>query len=172
MRAKKKKSGTLSDRLAIIRLVAMDVDGVLTEGRVTYDNNGREYKSFDAHDGYGMTRAQRHGLVLALITGRASSMVSRRAKELGIKEVHQKITDKLIVYKMLKRRYGLRDEEVCYIGDDEPDVPVIQQVGVSAAPADGMDEVRSIVDIVTTRNGGRGAVREILDCILRSKKLL
>lgn len=156
----------------MIRMVAMDVDGVLTEGRVTYDDNGREYKSFDAHDGYGMKRAQRHGLVLALITGRASSMVSRRAKELGIKEVHQKIADKLVVYTMLKRRYGLRDEEVCYIGDDEPDIPVIEKVGVSAAPADGMDEVRNIVDIVTKRNGGRGAVREVLDRILRSKKLL
>ena len=156
----------------MIRLVAMDVDGVLTEGRVTYDDTGREYKSFDAHDGYGMKRAQSHGLILALITGRASSMVSRRAKELGIKEVHQKIDDKLVVYTMLKRRYGLRDEEVCYIGDDEPDISVIKKVGVSAAPADGMDEVRSIVDIVTKRNGGRGAVREVLDRILRSKKLL
>ncbi len=156
----------------MIRLVAMDVDGVLTEGRVTYDDNGKEYKSFDAHDGYGMKRAQRHGLILALITGRASTMTSRRSKELGIKEVHQKIDDKLVVYKMLKRRYGLRDEEVCYIGDDEPDIPVIKKVGVSAAPADGMDEVRNIVDIVTKRNGGRGAVREVLDRILRSKNLL
>jgi len=153
-------------------MVAMDVDGVLTEGRVTYDDNGREYKSFHAHDGYGITRAQRYGLIVAVITGRGSSIVARRAKELGIKEIHQKVVDKLVVYRMLKRRYGLRDEEVCYIGDDDPDSAVLQRVGVSSAPADAMEEVRNIVDIVTKSGGGRGAVREVIDHILRAKKLL
>jgi 3-deoxy-D-manno-octulosonate 8-phosphate phosphatase (KDO 8-P phosphatase) len=150
----------------------MDVDGVLTDGKVSYDDNGREYKSFHAHDGYGITRARRHGLIVAVITGRASSIVVRRAKELGIKEIHQKVTDKLVVYKMLKRRYNLRDEEVCYIGDDEPDSAVLRRVGVSAAPADAMEEVQNIVDMVTKNNGGRGAVREVIDYILRAKKLV
>jgi 3-deoxy-D-manno-octulosonate 8-phosphate phosphatase (KDO 8-P phosphatase) len=164
--------GTLRQRLSRIRLLAMDVDGVLSDGRVIYDDRGRELKCFHAHDGYGMRRAIGLGLRLAIITGRSSPVVARRAKELGVTEVHQGIEDKLAVYRSLKRRFRLTDDEICYIGDDAPDRPVLDAAGVSAAPADAQGEVRDSVDIVTGKKGGRGAVRELLDAILRAKHLL
>jgi len=163
---------TLRGRLSRIRLVAMDVDGVLTDGSVIYDDRGRELKCFHAHDGYGMRRAIGLGLRLAIITGRSSPVVARRANELGLSEIHQGVDDKLVVYRKLKRRYRLSDAEICYIGDDAPDLPVLAAAGVSAAPADATAEVRNAVDIVTGKPGGRGAVRELLDAILKAKELL
>jgi 3-deoxy-D-manno-octulosonate 8-phosphate phosphatase (KDO 8-P phosphatase) len=150
----------------------MDVDGVLSDGRIIYDDRGHELKSFHAHDGYGMRRAISLGMLLAIITGRSSPAVARRAKELGVTELHQGVKDKAVVYRKLKRRYGITDAEICYIGDDAPDLPGLNAAGVSAAPADAPAEIRNHVDFVTTRAGGRGAVRELLDAILKAKHLL
>ncbi|MBI1807645.1 MAG: HAD hydrolase family protein [Ignavibacteria bacterium] len=153
-------------------MVVLDVDGVLTDGRIMYDDRGTEYKMFNAHDGFGIERAQKNGLKLALITGRASPIVTLRAKELGIREVHQGAKDKLRVFKQLTSKYRLHPDELCYMGDDELDLPILQAAGVSAAPATAMRIVTDAVDIVTIQDGGRGAVRELLDAILNAKKVI
>ncbi|HUL42928.1 MAG TPA: HAD-IIIA family hydrolase [Bacteroidota bacterium] len=155
-----------------IRLVAMDVDGVLTDGRIIFDDNGRELKAFDAHDGFGISRALRSGLMVAIITKRKSSSVTRRARELGIKDVFQGVVDKRAAYERLKRRHRLHDSEICYIGDDVPDVDLLRKAGLAVVPNDAMEEARENADLVCHQRGGRGAVREILDTILRAKKLL
>ena len=153
-------------------MVVLDVDGVLTDGRIVYDDRGREYKFFDAHDGFGISRARELGLKFAIITGRQSPAVSRRAKELGIRDVFQSASDKLAVLRKLRSLHSLNNAEICGIGDDEPDIPFLKAVGVSAAPASAVGAVKEIVDLVTKKLGGRGAVRELIDRILRAQKLL
>ena len=165
-------SSSLKKKLGNIRLIAMDVDGVLSDGRIFFDSHGVELKSFNTHDGYGIARGISHGVRFAVITGRNSPMVARRAAELGIKELHQGVDDKLAVYTKIKKRYRLEDREICYIGDDEPDLPVLERAGLSAAPADALPEIRRRVDFVSRNKGGRGAVREVIDAILRARKLI
>ena len=153
-------------------MVILDVDGVLTDGRIVYDASGVEHKCFDVHDGYGIDRAQKLGLKLAIISGRQSAVVTHRAGELAIGECHQGANDKVAVFGTIKSRYRLTDDEACFIGDDEFDLPLLRIVGWSAAPADAMPKVKREVDCVTKAKGGRGAVREILDTILKAKNLL
>ena len=153
-------------------MVIMDVDGVLTDGRIIFDSRGVECKSFDVHDGFALERGARKGLLFAIVSGRKSECVTMRAKELGIDEVYQGQKDKLKILGKLKVRYHLRDDEICFIGDDEPDLSALNSAGVSAAPANAVYTVRNIVDIVTAKEGGRGAVREVIDMILNAKHLL
>jgi 3-deoxy-D-manno-octulosonate 8-phosphate phosphatase (KDO 8-P phosphatase) len=159
-------------RLKHLRLVMLDVDGVLTDGRIIFGSDGTEYKSFDAHDGYGITRALEHGLHLALISGKQSAVVQKRAKLLGIKDVFENRMDKVNVFTLLKEKYTIDDNEACFIGDDEFDLPLLRIVGFSVAPNDAIEAVKKEVDYVTKANGGRGAVRELLDLILKAKKLI
>jgi len=153
-------------------MVIMDVDGVMTDGRITYDANGIEYKSFDVHDGFGISRAMEKGMLFAMVSGRTSNVVSHRAKRLGIAELYQGAQDKVAVFKKLKMKYRLRDDEICFLGDDEFDMPLLRIVGVSVAPGNAIQRVRNIVDFVTDAAGGRGAVREIVDMILSAKNLI
>jgi YrbI family 3-deoxy-D-manno-octulosonate 8-phosphate phosphatase len=153
-------------------MVALDVDGVLTDGRIVYGGDGNEYKLFDAHDGYGIHRAVGKGLKFAIVSARSSKATERRAIELGLTEIHQGIEDKMPVIRQLLKRHGLAADELCYIGDDELDAPVLREAGLSAAPADAMPEIRNRVDYVARSGGGRGAVREVVDMILRAKKLI
>ena len=147
-------------------MIIMDVDGVLTDGRIIYGSDGTEYKSFDAHDGFGITRALSLGLKFAVISGRTSPMTTLRMTKLGIKDVYQNRMDKVNVYRKLKKKHKLKSDEVCFIGDDEFDLPLLNEVGFSASPKDAMDNVRRGVDYVAKHHGGRGAVREIIDMIL------
>lgn len=153
-------------------MVLLDVDGVLTDGRIIFSSEGTEYKVFDVHDGYGITRAMDNGLRFALISGRRSRVTSFRAMRLGIREVHQGADDKVAVFEKLRKVYNLDDDEVCFIGDDEFDLPLLRRVGLSIAPKNAVQVVRREVDYVTTMRGGRGAVREVLDMILRAKKTI
>ncbi len=150
----------------------MDVDGVLADGRIYIDANGIESKAFDAHDGFGIARARDNGILLAIITGRHSEAVTVRAGRLKIEEVYQNSFDKISAYAKLKTKYSLNDDEVCFIGDDEFDLPLLDIVGVSAAPPNAIPVVKKRVNFVTTREGGRGAVRELLDRILKAKGLI
>ena len=152
-----------------IKLILMDADGVLTEGKVTYGNGNLELKSFDVKDGAGIELARKAGIKTGIISGRQSGALQRRAKELRIDEVHQKVINKVEVYKQILGRYSLRDEEVAYIGDDILDLPLLLRVGLSAAVADAHPEVKKRVDLVTTSTGGRGAVRELVELILRAQ---
>ena len=153
-------------------MVIMDVDGVLTDGRIIYGSDGTEYKCFHVHDGYGIFRAREKGLKLAIVSGRTSKVTSLRAKKLEIDEAYQGVDDKVRVSDKIKKKHKLRNDEICFIGDDEFDLPLLLQVGFSCAPRDAVTSVRQQVDYVTKTAGGRGAVREVLDLILRAKRLL
>lgn len=152
-----------------VRLLICDVDGVLTDGRITFDDGGVQSKSFDVRDGHGLKMLQREGVTVALITGRSSKVVEVRARELGIKEVFQGIKRKRPVFEELIERLGLKPLEVAYVGDDVVDLPVMVLVGLSVAVADAHEEVRAMADHVTERPGGRGAVREVCELILKAK---
>lgn len=143
----------------------MDVDGVLTDGRIVLDAHGAELKFFDAHDGYGIVRAQKEGIRCAIISGRSSPVVRKRAAELGIRDLFLDVADKERALRTLFVKYSLTTDEVCCMGDDEPDLPMLAAAGVSAAPATAVASVRRSVDYVTSASGGRGAVRELLDLI-------
>jgi 3-deoxy-D-manno-octulosonate 8-phosphate phosphatase (KDO 8-P phosphatase) len=145
------------------------VDGVMTDGGIYYSSRGEELKQFNTKDGYGIVKLQRMGVKVGIITGRVSTIVKVRAQELGITELHQNLDKKLVAYGKIKKRLGLTDAEVAYVGDDEPDLPVLQCVGFAAAPADAMPQVLSMVDYVCKRGGGKGAVREVIDLILHAQ---
>lgn len=152
-----------------VRLVVLDVDGVLSDGRIIYDESGTEFKVFDALDGYGIRKAAAAGLILALISGRKSKVVVQRARELGIAELHQGVKDKLAVLRPLLLKYRLSGADVCAVGDDEPDLPMLREAGFSAAPPGAVPAVRKAVDYVTSARGGRGAVREVIELILAAR---
>jgi 3-deoxy-D-manno-octulosonate 8-phosphate phosphatase (KDO 8-P phosphatase) len=152
-----------------IRLLLLDVDGVMTDGRIILDNMGNELKAFHVRDGHGIKLAQKAGIIVGIITGRKSEVVSVRARELGIQEVHQGAHEKIAVYDALIAKYGFRDDEVAYIGDDVVDVDIFNRVGIAAAVADSDPAVRSHVDMVTRTEGGRGSVREVINLILKSQ---
>lgn len=154
-----------------IRMLLMDVDGVLTDGTFERQPKG-EVKRFHSRDGIGLVLARRAGLKLGWISGRKSPAVVERARELEIGFVRLGVADKLVAYKEALAREGLTENEVAYIGDDLPDLPVLSRVGLSVAVSDAHAEVRSRVDYVTRARGGFGAVRELVDQILAAKGLL
>jgi 3-deoxy-D-manno-octulosonate 8-phosphate phosphatase (KDO 8-P phosphatase) len=159
----------LQERAARIRLLALDVDGVLTDGKIYFDSSGNELKAFYTPDGLGLKALQQSGIILAIITGRESPMVSQRAGQLQIDHVYQGQDDKLAAYMDLLAKTGVEEQEVCYAGDDWIDLPVLQRVGLSVSVPDADREVRNRVHWVTRRAGGAGAVREICDLILNAQ---
>ena len=152
-----------------IRLVLMDVDGVMTDGSILYMGDGNEVKAFHAQDGVGIKMAQRVGLEIGVITGRQSAAVERRCAELGIDEVHQGDWKKRRIFEEILSRRDIAAEAVAFIGDDLVDLPVLRRVGFSATVADARDEIRDVCDVVCELPGGRGAVREILEAIIKAQ---
>lgn len=160
---------TLLERARKTRLLMMDVDGVLTDGRIIQDGHGHELKVFDVKDGHGIVMAHRAKLRTALISGRESETIRRRAEELGIELVFQKIWNKLEVYEKILVDTELTHDEVAYIGDDLIDIPLLRRVGLAVAVADAVDEVKTAAHLITQRPGGQGAVREVIELILRAQ---
>ncbi|HOG07898.1 MAG: HAD-IIIA family hydrolase [Syntrophales bacterium] len=156
---------------AKIRLLILDVDGVLTDGRIIMDDEGRESKHFDVKDGHGLKMLMRGGVDVVIITGRLSRVVEHRARDLGIQEVHQQSFDKLAVFEELLPRRGVSAAEVAYVGDDIVDIPLLKRVGLAVGVADAAEEVLRTVDYVTLKPGGRGAVREVCELILQARGL-
>ena len=156
----------LSQRAGKIRLLLLDVDGVLTDGRVIYDDQGRELKAFHIHDGYGLNRLRESGCQLGIISGRESKAVDRRARELKIEILHQGVSDKLSVYEDIIATLGLSDREVAYVGDDLIDLPLFGRVGLAVAVASAHPSVRKAAHWITQNGGGEGAVREVTDLLL------
>lgn len=154
-----------------IKLLILDVDGVMTDGSIILDNDGNEFKRFHVRDGHGIKMIQTAGITVGIITGRKSKVVEVRANELGIKEVHQKIFKKSVVFEQLLEKYKCKDENVAFMGDDVVDRELLKRAGLTAAPADAEEEAKELADIVTQRGGGRGAVREFIDLILKSSGL-
>lgn len=157
----------MSVDLSKIKLLLLDVDGVMTDGRIIYDNEGGETKAFDVKDGHGLKLIQRAGIKVGIITGRQSKVVERRAAELGIEIVYQAAKVKLEPFQEILDTLSLSAEEVAYVGDDIVDLPVMRQVGFAATVADAVDDVKPFCTYVAKRCGGRGAVREICDYILK-----
>jgi YrbI family 3-deoxy-D-manno-octulosonate 8-phosphate phosphatase len=156
-------------RAAAVRALLTDVDGVLTDGGLIYLEGGGEAKRFDVRDGLGLVRARRAGLLTGVITGRPSTVVERRARELGMGEIHVNVADKGAVLEEILERRGLSAAEVCYVGDDLNDLEVLRRVGFPAVPADAAAEVRRVARLVTRRPGGAGAVREVVDLLLEAR---
>ena len=161
----------MNERLKDIRLLLLDVDGVMTDGGIIYDGNGLETKAFNVKDGHGIKMLQRYGIEVGIITGRTSLVVDIRAKELGIELVYQGALKKLDSYEDIKRKTGFSDGQIAYMGDDIIDVPVMRRVAFAAAPSDGLTEARNFAHYVTSCGGGHGAVREICDLILKGRGL-
>jgi len=158
----------MNQKMARIKLLLLDVDGILTDGRIIYDNQGNELKAFDVKDGHGLKMVQRAGIKTGIITGRKSEVVKRRAQELGFDILYQGALNKLEPYLEILKEHGLTNDQVAYVGDDVVDLPVLRRVGFSATVADAVDDVLPLVDYVTKRSGGRGAVREICDMLIRA----
>jgi len=152
-----------------VKLVVFDIDGVMTDGTISVDGNGVERKQFHVRDGSGIKFLIRSALRVAVISGRECAANLHRARELGIEDVIQNAKRKLPAYEQLLEKYNLTDEQVCYVGDDLLDLPLVTRAGLGVAVADAVDELRAAADYVTAATGGRGAVREVADLILRAQ---
>ena len=160
---------SLADRARRIRLLLLDVDGVLTDGKILIHHDGTESKQFDIRDGTGIVLAQKAGIRVGLLSARQSAATSERATQLRVTLVRQGALDKLATYEEIRRELGLEDAEVAFMGDDLLDLQVLARVGFSAAPADGVPVVRDAVDWVSARRGGDGAVRELTEVLLKAQ---
>ena len=159
----------LKEKAKKIKLLAFDVDGVMTDGSITLDENGVEYKTFNAKDGQGLVRMAESGFITAIITARNNGTVAHRAKSLSITELHQGKKFKLPVLEELRVKYNLSYDEISYMGDDLPDICCLEKVGLACCPGDAVDEVKEVCNFVAQKNGGKGAVRELCDFILDSQ---
>jgi 3-deoxy-D-manno-octulosonate 8-phosphate phosphatase (KDO 8-P phosphatase) len=157
-------------RASRIRLLVLDVDGVLTDGVLVYGPSGEETKRFHVRDGLAVQIARRAGIEVAVVSGRASAAVTRRMSELGIIEVHQGIADKAAELRALLGRLGIKAEETAVMGDDLPDLPVMKIAGLALAPSDAVPEAKRAAGWISRAPGGHGAVREAVEMLLRSRK--
>lgn len=162
----------VTDKARHVRMLIVDIDGVLTDGGLHFDNQGEEYKTFNSLDGHGIRMLLDCGIEVAVITGRNSGIVNHRMGDLGVKYIYQGFRDKLPAFEKLLKDTGLETAEVAYIGDDLPDLPVMRRVGFSIAVQNAHTFVKQHCDWVTSVRGGSGAVREVSDFILHAQALL
>lgn len=158
------------DAAAQVRVLVLDVDGVLTDGRLYYGARGETLKVFHVRDGLGLKLLAAAGVTIAVISGRRSSMTTRRCRELGVRHVLQGVDDKLAAFERLRGRLGVSAAACACVGDDVPDVPLMQEVGLSFAVADAHPQARSAAHVITRLPGGKGAVREICDYLLEARR--
>ncbi len=161
----------MEERLKKIKLLLLDVDGILTDGRIIFDSNGIETKAFDVKDGHGLKLIQRAGIQVGIITGRQSPVTRIRAEELGIDLLYQGAKEKIVPYQEILRTFELSDGEVAYMGDDLVDLPILQRVGFAATVPTAVEDIKPYVHYVTTTSAGRGAVREVCDLFLKATGL-
>lgn len=159
----------LRSRVLKIKLVAFDVDGVMTDGSMIYDENGIQYKTFNAKDGQGIAMLVKSGLKTAIITAKESGAVKHRFEDLGMTKLYQGVKNKIAVMKEIVKEYGLDMSEAAYMGDDLPDISVLREVGLACCPSDAVSEVKSICHFISGKRGGRGAVRELTDLIYKTQ---
>ena len=159
----------MQSSLKKIKLLALDVDGVLTDGSLNISDNGEIFKGFNAKDGLGISCALRNGVQIAIITGRQSEIIHRRAQELGITLLCEGVKDKYVELRRLGQSLQLDPVEIAYMGDDLNDLPAFQAAGVALAPADAVPEIAAAADFVMQRKGGSGAVREAIEMLLRAQ---
>jgi 3-deoxy-D-manno-octulosonate 8-phosphate phosphatase (KDO 8-P phosphatase) len=159
----------IQGKLKKIKMLILDVDGVMTDGNIIMDSDGREMKNFNVRDGHGLVMIQRHGIQAAILTGRTSAVVEHRARDLKIAGVYQGALNKKEIFEQILKKNNLTPEAIAYIGDDIVDIPVLKMVGFSVAVADAVELVKKTVDYVTVNSGGQGAVREICEMLLISQ---
>lgn len=162
-------SPQLEFRIKRIKLLILDIDGILTDGRIIYDNRGNELKFFDVQDGFGIVLLKRVGIETVIMTAKKSKVVSRRAKDFNVKHIYQNCFDKLKVFEDILRKFSLSPDEICFMGDDLIDIPVLKRVGFAVSVPNAVYETKKVVHYVTKRHGGRGAVREVCDLIIKSQ---
>lgn len=156
-------------RAAKVKLLILDVDGVLTDGRIIMDHKGREIKAFNVRDGHGLRLLREAEIEVAILTGRSSPVVQKRADDLGILWVRQGVHDKVGAYREIAREVGITDDEACFIGDDVVDIPLLKRVGIPIVVGDGAPEAKRCARYVTQSSGGKGAVREVCDLLLQAQ---
>ncbi len=159
----------LTGRIKRIKLLIMDVDGVMTDGSVIYNDAGLETKVFDVRDGHGIKMLQRAGIKAAIITSRRSEAVTHRAKNLGIELLYQGAIEKVRAYEDLLQKEGLKQDETAYMGDDIVDIPILKRAGFRVCVPDAVDEVKQTAHYITKKHGGSGAVREVVELILKTQ---
>jgi 3-deoxy-D-manno-octulosonate 8-phosphate phosphatase (KDO 8-P phosphatase) len=159
----------MKNRIKKIKVLAMDVDGVLTDGKIIHDSDGKESKHFDVQDGYGIVIFQRTGMKTAIISARSAKSVMMRAEDLRIDKVYQDAYPKVFAYETMLKDFGVADKEVCFIGDDLPDVPILRRVGFPVAVRNASRDVKAHAKYVTRKVGGAGAVREVIELILKTQ---
>ncbi len=160
-----------AEKIKKIKLICLDVDGVLTDGGIIIGSDKTEYKKFDVKDGTGIALARHAGYEFAIISGRHSAVIAHRALELKIEHVYQDVKYKMDAYEDLKKKTGYKDEQICFVGDEIIDVPVMEKCGFSCAPADSAAEALAAADYVCVKKGGCGAVREVCELIMNKSGL-
>jgi 3-deoxy-D-manno-octulosonate 8-phosphate phosphatase (KDO 8-P phosphatase) len=160
---------SIAERSRKIRCLLMDVDGVLTDGKLHFTSDGKEVKTFDIQDGHGIAMAHRAGLMIGFVSGRPSRATVQRAKDVHVDIVMQGTTNKMEMVEKIKRKHGFQDSELAFIGDDLVDLPVLRRVGLAVAVPNAREEVKRIVHYMTQRRGGDGAVREVIEMILKAR---
>jgi 3-deoxy-D-manno-octulosonate 8-phosphate phosphatase (KDO 8-P phosphatase) len=159
----------LIERILKIRLLIVDVDGVLTDGRIIYDSRGNQLKFFDVLDGFGIHLLRTAGIETAIITAKKSKVVMRRAKDFKVKHIYQDCIDKIKAFHDVSKKLNVDPEEVCFIGDDIVDIPVLKRVGFAVSVPNAVDEAKEISHYITRKEGGHGAVREVCDLIMKAQ---
>ncbi len=157
----------MKERAKRIKMVVLDVDGTLTDGKLYIDNNGVESKAFNVKDGMAIAQGIKQGLTFAIITGKKSNIVEQRAKELGIVEIHQKISNKIETLDKILFNHELEYKDIAYMGDDINDIPAMLRAGLNGVPADAVSEVVELAHFKSGKKGGEGAVREFVEYIMR-----
>lgn len=160
----------LREKIKKIKLLILDVDGILTNGQIILDEKGKETKIFDVHDGFGIVLFQRAGYKTAILSARSAEAVTQRARDLKIDKICQDASPKIDVYNKLLREFNLADAQVCFMGDDLPDIEVLKKVGFSVTVPNAVSEVKKCADYITKQKGGQGAVREVVDLILKTQR--
>ena len=160
---------SLKERASKIKLLLLDVDGVLTDGRIIYDSKGRDSKFFDVHDGMGVYALSKAGIKTVLITAKSSNAIKPRAKDMRVAEVFSDVSPKSAILGKLLKKYNVLQDEVCFVGDDLVDLGLIKLVGFSVAVSNASPEIKEAAVYITTKHGGRGAVREVAELILKSQ---
>ncbi len=160
---------TLKQRAKKIKMLILDIDGVMTDGRIIYDSRGNELKCFNVLDGMGLALLNQTKIKVALITAKGSPAVKRRAREIGAVEVKQNSIDKLTALRQILRKYNLSSKDICFVGDDLVDFPVMKRAGLAVAVANACSEAKKVAHYVTKKEGGKGAVREVIEIILRAQ---
>ena len=160
---------SLKERASKVKLLLLDVDGVLTDGRIIYDSKGRDSKFFDVHDGLGVYVLSKAGIKTVLITAKGSTTIKLRARDMRVAEVFSNISPKSAILDKLLKKYNVLKDEVCFVGDDLVDLGIMKLVGFSVAVFNACPEIKQVASYITVKHGGRGAVREVAELILKSQ---